>query len=104
MSRVPADTPRDRFRKLAQGQPCLIRFRGCDGGGATTVLVHFRLLPYCGVGIKPDDVAFGAWGCASCARATAEGSPLEARHALALGVMRTVYELRRLGHWSGHWS
>jgi hypothetical protein len=96
MSR-PVDVPKNRYRKLAQGQLCMVRWYGCDGGGESTSLAHFRLLPYCGVGIKPDDVAFGAWACANCARATAEGSPPEARHALALGVMRTVYELRKLG-------
>lgn len=86
-----------RLRTLAKGQSCQVRLAGCDGGGETTVLAHFRLLPYCGTGIKPDDLAFGAWACANCARESGEGATLEKRYALALGVMRTVYELRKSG-------
>ena len=53
-------------RKEAQGKPCMIRLPGCNGGGDTTVLAHYRLAGYCGTGIKPDDEVFGAWACSSC--------------------------------------
>lgn len=86
-----------KLRKLAEGQPCQVRLEGCDPSGNTTYLAHFRLLPYCGTGIKPDDLAFGAWACHNCATASGEGSPLENRYALALGVMRTIDRLKKLG-------
>ena len=53
------------YRQLAKDKPCMIRLEGCDGG-RTTVLCHYRLSPYCGTGIKPDDFVFGAWGCQNC--------------------------------------
>lgn len=82
-------------RKAAKGMPCMIRLPGCDGGGETTVLCHYRLAGYCGTGIKPDDTAFGAWGCSHC-HAVADGrtklpgwSMEEIRLAHAEGVLRT---------------
>lgn len=53
------------LRKLANGQPCLVRLPGCDGGGETTTLDHYRLAGYCGTGIKPPDElgAFCCWHC-----------------------------------------
>jgi hypothetical protein len=53
------------LRKAARGKPCLIRLPGCTGGGEDTVLCHYRMLPYCGTGIKPPD-DMGAFGCAVC--------------------------------------
>lgn len=53
------------LRKAAEGEPCLIRLPGCDGGGATTVLAHFRLAGLCGTALKPPDVC-GAFACARC--------------------------------------
>ncbi|GGA00280.1 nuclease domain-containing protein [Dyella caseinilytica] len=53
------------LRKLARGQACLVRLPGCDGGGETTVLAHYRMLPYCGIGIKPPD-QLAAFACAAC--------------------------------------
>ena len=53
------------LRKLANGQPCLVRLPGCDGGGETTTLAHYRLAGYCGMGLKPPDV-LGAFACSSC--------------------------------------
>jgi len=52
-------------RKSACGKPCMVRLPGCDGGGETTVLAHYRIGGYCGVGMKPPDV-LGAWACAKC--------------------------------------
>lgn len=92
------------LRQFAWGKPCQVRLPGCDGGGATTVLAHFRLLPYCGSGMKPSDLAFGAWACARChdvvdvrEREISALTFLEIRHAHALGVLRTIAELERMG-------
>lgn len=54
-----------KTRKSARNEPCLIRLPGCSGGGADTVLCHYRMLPYNGSGMKPDD-DLGAYGCNSC--------------------------------------
>lgn len=53
------------LRKLARGQPCQVRLPGCDGGGETTTLAHYRLAGLCGMGIKPPDV-LGAFCCSRC--------------------------------------
>ncbi len=52
------------LRKLAQGKPCMVRLPGCDGGGETTVLAHYRDSST-GMGQKENDL-IGAWACASC--------------------------------------
>lgn len=94
---------RMNYRKHAQGQPCMVRLPGCDGGGATTVLAHYRLAGYCGTAIKPDDLAFGAWCCAPChdavdGRRGVDGYDRTAlRLAHSEGVMRTVEAIRRKG-------
>lgn len=95
-------TKRTDYRKEARGRECMIRLECCDGGGETTVLTHFRLLPYCGTGIKPDDLAFGAWACARCHDRVdsrqmnrAEYDVLRLAHAEA--VMRTIAQLRKEG-------
>jgi hypothetical protein len=78
----------------------MIRLPGCDGGGDTTVLAHYRLAGYCGTGIKPDDLAFGAWACASChdfIDGRQSGGYQNMRLAHAEGVMRTIAELRKEG-------
>lgn len=90
------------LRQLAKGKPCMIRLPGCDGGGPTTVLAHFRLSGYCGVGMKPSDL-LAAHACASChdmvdgRRKLAGVSASELRLAHALGVMRTLAALEREG-------
>lgn len=83
-------------RKSAKGQPCMVRLPGCDGGGETTVLAHYRLAGTCGTGTKPPDV-LGAWACWFCheccdGRAPApEGySRDQVRLAHAEGVLRTI--------------
>ena len=89
------------LRQLARGQPCLVRLPGCDGGGDTTVLAHYRMAGYNGVGMKPPDV-MGAWCCAKChdlidGRAhLANLTRVEARLAHAEGVLRTAVELEKL--------
>lgn len=90
------------LRKLARGKPCLVRLPGCDGGGETTVLAHYRLAGYCGTGIKPHDQISGAWACWSCHECCDGRSPLPAgytregvRLAHAEGCMRTQYATKK---------
>jgi hypothetical protein len=87
------------FRQAARGKPCMIRLPGCTGGGDDTVLAHFRLLPYCGTGIKPPD-EMAAWACAHCHDAVDgrinSGLPrTELRLAHAEGCLRTQQERKR---------
>lgn len=88
----PAQT---KIRQSARGMPCMVRLPGCDGGGETTVLAHYRMPGYCGAGIKPDDFIFGAFACWSChdavdSRRRIEGMTREEiRLSHAEGVFRT---------------
>lgn len=91
------------LRKLARGQPCQVRLPGCDGGGETTVLAHYRLAGTCGTGMKPPDIC-GAWACHHChdvidgrRKPPFGSSRLEVQHAHANAVIRTVLELERMG-------
>lgn len=88
------------LRTLAQGKLCQVRLPGCDGGGATTVLAHYRLAGYSGIGQKPDDF-MGAWCCANChdlvdGRKKYDGERHVLRLAHAEGVLRTMHEVRRM--------
>ncbi len=91
------------LRKLARDKPCMVRLPGCDGGGETTVLAHYRLPGTCGIGIKPPNY-LGAWCCMSC-HSIADGRSKPphgltreaVRLAFAEGVMRTLYEIDRMG-------
>jgi hypothetical protein len=57
---------RHDLRKLARGQPCLIRVPGvCNGRTDTTVLCHIRMTGISGMGYKAPD-ALGAHGCSHC--------------------------------------
>ena len=87
-------------RRAAHGQPCLVRLPGCDGGGETTVLAHYRLAGTSGMGMKPDDEQ-GAYACVNCHDAVDGrrncGLPrTEIRLAFAEGVLRTQALLRKL--------
>jgi len=89
-------------RRAAQGQPCLIRLPGCDGGGETTCLCHYRLSGYSGAGLKPPD-SMGELGCNSCHAIVDGRAPLPegytregVRLAHAEGVMRTQELMRGL--------
>lgn len=90
------------LRKLARDKPCMVRIEGCDGGGATTVLAHYRMAGTCGVGMKPDHMQ-AAWACCRChdaidGRSRRLGMTKESlRLAHAEGVLRTQAELRRMG-------
>lgn len=89
------------LRKLARGQPCQVRLPGCDGGGDTTVLAHYRIAGLCGYGMKPPDV-LGAWCCAKChdlvdGRAhLANLTRVEVRLAHAEGCLRTAVAVAEL--------
>ena len=89
------------LRKLARGRVCMVRLPGCNGGGDTTVLAHYRLAGTCGVGMKPDDEQ-GAWACDRChdvvdGRRTLDGwTRAEIRLAFAEGVLRTQEAVRRI--------
>ena len=90
------------LRKYARGKPCQVRLPGCDGGGETTVLAHYRLAGYCGTGTKPNDLAFGAWCCSPChdlidGRVRAFLTRDQLRMAHAEGVLRTIAALVRDG-------
>jgi hypothetical protein len=76
----------------------MVRLPGCDGGGETTVLAHYRLAGYCGTGIKPPD-EMGAWACAQChdridGRVNCGLPRTELRLAHAEGVMRTQQAIK----------
>ena len=89
------------LRKLAQGKPCQVRLPGCDGGGETTVLAHYRLAGYSGVGMKPDDWSFGAWACHEChgrvdGRIKTDNSRDIVRLAHAEGCLKTQAAIRKM--------
>jgi hypothetical protein len=90
------------LRKLARGKPCLVRVdEHCDGGGETTVLAHVRLSGVSGMGLKAPDVC-AAFCCGPC-HARVDGqvrcglSKDELELALLRGMVRTLYELTKLG-------
>lgn len=87
------------LRNLARGKPRMVRLPGCDGGGDTTVLAHYRLAGYCGTGMKPPD-ELGAWCCAHChdvvdGRKRVWMTREALRLAHAEGVLRTMVERLR---------
>ena len=89
------------LRKLARGQPCQVRLPGCRNDTSTVVLAHYRLSGICGAGLKPPDIC-GAWCCSHChdisdGRTRSDMTRDEIRLAHADGVMRTLYELVRMG-------
>lgn len=89
------------YRKMAKDKPCQVRLMGCNGGGETTVLAHYRLSPYCGTGIKPDDYTFGAWCCSEChdlidGRKPYAGEKMALRLAHAEGILRTQMALKSI--------
>ena len=53
------------LRKLAKGQPCMLRFVGvCNHNPETTVLAHIRR-GFFGMGTKPPDWC-AVWACSAC--------------------------------------
>lgn len=89
------------LRKLAKGQPCMIRVPGvCNRNPETTVLAHYRLGGTCGTGMKPPDM-LGAWACSAChdavdGRVRSTWSRCELRLMHAEGVFRTWAALEEL--------
>ena len=89
------------LRKLAKGQPCMIRVPGvCNRNPETTVLAHYRLAGTCGTGMKPPDM-LGAWACSAChdavdGRVRSTWSRCELRLMHAEGVFRTWAALEEL--------
>lgn len=82
-------------RKEARGKECMVRIPGvCNGNPETTVLAHYRMAGYSGMGLKPDD-DLGAWCCSAChdicdSRTHREGFDYNTiRRMHAEGVMRT---------------
>ena len=49
----------------AEGEPCLVRLSGCDGGGPTTIFAHYSLSGFSGRGYKSPDW-MGAYCCFKC--------------------------------------
>jgi len=93
--------PLTRIQREAKGKPCMVRVPGCDGGGDTTVLAHYRLSGLCGTGMKPPDI-IGAWCCDPChskidQRAKSDFSRDELRLWFAEGVFRTQAALIATG-------
>lgn len=87
------------LRKLARGKPCMVRLPGCDGGGETTVLAHYRLAGTCGMGMKPPDLC-AAWACDRCHACCDGRAPTpdgytrdQVRLAHAEGVLRTIISM-----------
>jgi hypothetical protein len=93
----------DKYTKLARGKPCQIRLPGCDGGGDTSVLAHYRSISLgAGIGKKPHSL-IGAWSCFQC-HELADGrdnrpglSRGMVRLAHAEGVLRTIAALIKNG-------
>ena len=81
----------------------MVRIPGhCNHNISTTVLAHYRLAGYAGMGLKPDDdFAFGAWSCSAChdvvdSRTKTEHDRNAIRLMHAEGCLRTQAELRKL--------
>ena len=91
-----------KITQSARGEPCQIRLAGyCNHNSETTVLAHYRLAGYCGMGIKPPDL-MGAYACSGChdavdGRIKTDLSEDELRLAHAEGVMRTLVILQEKG-------
>lgn len=89
------------YRKEARGRDCQVRIPDvCNGNPETTVLAHYRLIGQSGMGIKSDDLAFGAWACSACHDAIDRRAHMDlerdyVRLAHAEGVMRTIAVLRK---------
>ncbi|WP_315360720.1 DUF1364 domain-containing protein [Neisseria bacilliformis] len=90
-----------KITESARGEQCTVRLPGiCNRNPETVVLAHYRLLGYCGTGIKPPDF-MGAYCCSACHdEADRRTRHLEAdfvQTAFAEGVMRTLVRLAEKG-------
>jgi len=95
------------LRKLARGQPCLIRVPTvCNGNLSTVVLCHIRMIELSGTGIKAPDV-FATFGCSAChavcdGQQKSEYSYSERRLMLLEGMVRTQLWLLDQGFLTYH--
>ena len=53
------------LRKAAKGQPCMVRWPGCNADPETTVLAHIRRAGNAGMGMKPVDIT-AVLACSNC--------------------------------------
>ena len=87
------------LKKYARDKPCMVRLPGCDGGGQTTVLAHYRSSST-GMGQKEPDV-MAAHCCDSCHRAEHNGIPgwtkAEIKTAFLEWILRTQKQLVKDG-------
>lgn len=89
------------LRKLARGQPCMVRYSAiCNGDPATTVLAHVRMPGITGIGQKSPDI-LGSWCCSACHdeadRRTRHLTLGVAQIGFYQGVLRTIYQLVKQG-------
>jgi hypothetical protein len=90
------------LRKEAQGRDCMIRLPDvCNRDKATTVLAHFRMVGFSGIGLKAPDY-MGAWACSSCHDACDRRDFMDlerdyVRLAHLEGVLRTQQQLVKEG-------
>jgi hypothetical protein len=85
------------LRKLARNQECQVRLPGvCNSNPETTVLAHYRLVGISGMGMKSPD-QLGAWSCAACHTYVDTHRDDTTARAFLEGVLRTQYELIRMG-------
>lgn len=84
------------LRKMAQGQPCMIRIpEVCNRNAETTVLCHLRMSGISGMGLKANDL-LGAWGCSACHHYV-DTHGIDGRTALLEGMARTQARLIEAG-------
>lgn len=85
------------LRKAARGQSCRVRLAGiCNFDPETTVLAHFRMAGFSGIGMKsPDWLA--AWCCSACHSYIDTHSDADTQLAFAEGVFRTQAALQDRG-------
>lgn len=89
------------LRAFAKGKPCMVRVPGwCNHEPETTVLAHYRLVGYSGIGMKNHDI-MAAFACSTChalvdGQQKSELSRSQRQLFLCEGVMRTqAYLLER---------
>jgi hypothetical protein len=79
----------------------MIRLEGCDGGGETTVLAHYRASGISGLGVKSPSI-LGAWSCYNChmvcdGQIKSDLSYDDRELALLRGIARTINQLVKEG-------
>lgn len=90
------------LRKLAEGEPCMIREPGvCNFNPQTTVLAHWRGLGISGMSLKAPD-ALAAFACSAChdfvdGRSCPSATRQERENSHLRGIMRTQASLIKRG-------